>query len=324
MGAPSIPDIPDPSTAAIAGIKADAANYPFEYSIDAAAKTGGIYKDPKTGKTYDFSGLGDAATASQISGQMAQTMLDIQKADSGAQIAQRLADLQQSDPSGYAARQQLFDKIKQDAQANPSRPMAEDLQNQITGLLNQGGKLDAKETQQVQEGARGGQASRGIYLGNAPASQEADAIVQTGQQQQTQNQAQAQSYLASGVSPQDVQYRRIQQSLSNLGSFISGQNPQAQFGQLSGAQGGAVPFTNSGAVTASTNPSAGINGVNNANSIFGINSSYANNQINPFISGLQGAAGALRTASSLGAFNTNGVAAPVSPIPGSQQTLIYA
>lgn len=307
-----VPDPVDPAIAAIAGMKADAANYPFSYAIDAAAKEGGTYTDPSTGKVYDFSGLGDAATASKVSDQMAQTMLDIQNADSGAVIAQRLKDLQQSDPTGYAARQQLFDSIMASANANPSRPLATDLQSQITGLLNQGSKLGGGpggQLEEVQQGVRGGQVARGIYLGNAPASQEASAVVTAGEQQEQQNQAQAQSYLESGVSPEDVDYRRIQQNLSDLGSFVNGTSPQAEFGQLSGAGGGAAPFTTTGTPSATFNPNAAAQGISFANSIYGTQSNYNNNQVNPFVTGVQGAAGALRTASSLGAFtpNTNGV-----------------
>lgn len=297
-----VPNPPDPSVAAIAGMKADAANYPFQYQINAAAKTGGIYTDPATGKTYDFSGLGDAATAAKVSDQMAQVMLDIQRANSGAVIAQKLADLKQSDPTGFAARQQLFDSIMASANANPDRPLATELQNSITGLLNQGAKLDTKRTEEVQQSVRGGQAARGIFLGNAPASQEASAVVNAGEQQQQQNQAQAQNYLASGVSPEDVQYRRIQQSISDLGSFANGVTPQAQFGSVSGAGTGATPITTTGNPQAGFNPNSGANAISNANSLYATNSNFANNQVNPWAAAVQGASGVLRTASSLGAF----------------------
>lgn len=308
MGGGTPPSPPDPSVAAIAGIKQDAANYPFQYQINAAAKTGGVYTDPATGKTYDFSGLGDAATASAVSDKMAQTMLDIQKANSGAEIAQKLADLKQSDPTGYAARQQLFDSIMASANANPDRPLATQLQTSITGLLNQGAKLGGGpggQLEQVQQGVRGGQVARGVYLGNAPASQEASAVVQAGEQQQTTNQAQAESYLASGVSPEDVQYRRIQQSLGDIGSFINGTTPQAQFGSVSGAGNGATPISTTGNPNAAFNPNAAGNSLNNFNSLYSTNSNYSNNQVNSWVTGIQGATGALRTASSMGLFSNN-------------------
>lgn len=286
----SPPKIPDPNTAAMAGSMADLENYPFKYQIDALAKMGG--KAVIGGKTYDFTGLGDADNARVISDKMAQTMLDIQKNYGADFIKQRIADLKQSDPAGYAARKQLFDKILADAEANPNRPLAQETQDQVTQLLQQGGKLDAKQTEEVQQGVRGQQLRRGIYLGNAPASQEANAVVQAGEGLKTARQQQALGFQTSGVSPEDVEYRRIQQALGNLGAFVNNQSPTAQFGSLSAAGNGAAPFTTSGGVNQATNPNAGLQGIQNANSIYAGNVNWSNNQVSPWTSAVSGGLGA--------------------------------
>lgn len=311
----SKPKIPDPNKAAQAGIVADVENFPFQYIIDAVAKTGGKYTDPKTGQVYDFTGLGDADNAAVVSDQMAQTLLDIQKGYGADFVKQRIADLQQSDPTGYAARKQLFERIMTDADAHPDRPLARDTQDLITQELQKGGKLDARETQQVQEGVRGGQVKRGIFLGNAAANQETGAIVNTGDQLKQQRQAEGAAFLQSGVSPEDVTYRRIQQSLANLGAFVNNETPEAQFGQLSGAQSGAAPFTSTGTPAAGLNPNAGAQGISNAFSIYQNNLS----QGNPWLMAASTGINALSTANNLG---FNPWAAPT--ISGAQNNAVGA
>lgn len=262
-------------------MQADAANFPFEWMINSLAQTGG--KATIGGKEYDFTGAGNADQSAAISDAMAQTMLDIQKNYGPEFIKQRLENLKQADPNGYAARKDLFDRILADSQAHPDRPMAEDLQTQVMGMLESAGKMDAQMTEQVQQGVRSGQVARGIYLGNAPAAQEAEAVVGAADMLRTQDQDEALSYVKSGVSPEDVEYRRIQQALENLGAFSHGTSPQAQFTSLSGAQNQGAPFNPVNYQTpAATNPNAGAVGQNFTNSIYQTNQGQAN----PFTSGL--------------------------------------
>lgn len=281
------PHIPDPNQAAQAGAIADVANFPFKAYIDALAQTGG--KATINGQTYDFTGLGNAQQNAQMSDKMAQALLDIQKNYGSGYIQQRLRDLQQADPNGYAARKQLFDKIISDAQANPNRPMAQDLQNEVQSLLGQGSNLTTgpgSETEQVQQQVRGHQVGNGIFLGNAPAAQEADAVVNAGDAQQQSRQKEALDFLGSGVSPEDVTYRRIQQSLSNLGNAINGTTPQAEFGSLTGAQGGAAPFNPGSVSEPGLNPNAGLYGMKNAADIYSGNVNWSATQANPWTVGL--------------------------------------
>jgi hypothetical protein len=279
------PKIPDPGKAAVAGIQADTELAPFQYLINAASTLG----VPITidGHTYDFSGLGQADTARAVSDKMAQTLLDLQKQKSPEIIQQRLNELKAADPEGYAAKQQLFDKIMADAKANPDRPVATELQKSLQDELAKGvGFDDARQEQQVREGVRGDQAARGITLGNAPSSQEAKTVLGAGENLRNQREQNALNLLESGASPEDVAYRRFQQSVSNLGAFASGETPEAQFGQVSAAGSGPVSLTGGAPNTNTFNPGAAGQGVNNALGIYGAQSGYNATQANPWLAGL--------------------------------------
>lgn len=58
---PSPPPAPDYAAANRAGIEADASTLPFRLAVSQAARLGTSYTDPETGKTYDFTGLGEDA-----------------------------------------------------------------------------------------------------------------------------------------------------------------------------------------------------------------------------------------------------------------------
>jgi hypothetical protein len=288
------PNIPDPNKAAVAGATANAENFPFQYIINQLAQLGG--SATVNGKDYDFTGLGTADNAAVMSDKMAQALLDIQKNYGADFVKQRLADLQQADPQGFAARKQLFDKILADSQkAAPNAKMSSDLQGLVNQQLSSGGRLTTganSETEEVQQGVRGNQIANGIFLGNAPATQEATAVEQAGEQKRNAVQGEAAKYLASGVSPEDIQYRQIQQSLANLGAFINGQTPEAQFGSLSGAQNGAAPSTTGYSNPASIDTGSALQGILNQNQIYSGQVNWAQSQVNPWMAGLSTAASA--------------------------------
>ncbi len=256
----------------------------MRYLVDAASQTGG--KVTVGGKDYDFTGLGDGDNAAVMSDKMASTLLDIQKGLGPKFIEQRLAELKQADPKGYAARQDLFTRIMADSQANPNRPLADDLQNSIVKQLTDSGHLDARELEQVQQGVRGGQVARGNYLGNSAVSEEAGAAVKASDSLKSQQQQEALGFLNSGVTPEDVQYRRMQQDLSNLGAFQAGETPTARFKSLSGAGNTAAPFIGGSGPTTTTNPNAGQQGQAYANQLYSGQVNWANTQTNPYTAGL--------------------------------------
>lgn len=284
MSSKKAPAPPDYEAAAREGVVADLETYPMKYLIEAASKMGG--KINIGGKDYDFTGLGDGDTARVMSDQMAQAMLDLQR-DLGPEfIKQRVEQLKQADPEGYAARKELFDRIIASTEANPDRPLAEDLQASIVGELTNAGRLDARQLEQVQQNVRGGQVARGNYLGTAAAAQEGGATVAASDAARDATQQQALGFLGSGVTPEDVEYRRLQQNLADLGAFIGGTTPTAQFRSLSAAGNGAAPFIGGGPNTQTTNPNAGAQGINNAQNIYSGNVNWAQNQMNPYLAGL--------------------------------------
>lgn len=285
------PSIPNPADAAVGGIQADASLQPFNYLINAASQLG--VPITMNGQTYNFGGLGTADTAGTVSNQMAQTLLGLQQQDSPAMIQAQLAELQASDPQGYAARQDLYNQIVQAGQQNPISPVSPALQQQLQTQLGMGNAFsDPREEQQVLEGVRGQQVANGIYRGNAAGNQEAQAVVNAGQSLQQQRQQNALNLLESGASPQDVAYRQFQQSLGNLGSFVNGQAPSAQFGQVSAASSGPVQLYGNAPQTNTFNPNASAQGLNNALSIYGSQVNWNQSQANPWLAGLStGASG---------------------------------
>ena len=286
------PKIPNPNAAAAAGLKQQIADYPFTDIISQLQQTGGdaTLINPATGKPqdYNFTGAGTAENQNQVSAQMAQVLLNIQQGYGAAFIQQRLQDLQQADPTGYAAYGQLFDQIQKDIQQTPpDMPLSQTTQSAIQGVLTNSQSLSPEALAQVQNQARAGNVASGVYLGNAPAQTEANAVVNATDQQNQQAQDAAEKYLSSGVTPEDIQFRATQQNAADLGAFINGQTPTAQFGSLSGASGGAAPYPNTGYSQPTLNEGqAAQQGINESNSIYGIQNQISQGQVNPFSFGL--------------------------------------
>lgn len=299
------PKLPDAGATAAAGIAADTQLQPFNYLINAASQLG----VPITinGQTYDFTGQGVADTANVVSNQMAQTLLALQTAKDPAIIASQIASLKAADPAGYAARKQLFDQIMTDAQGHPGSPVSQDLQNQISDQLAKGvGFDDARQEQQVRDQARGSQVASGIYRGNAPTAAEGAAVVNAGESLQSTRQQNALNLLQSGASPQDVAYRQFQQTLGNLGSFVNGQTPSAQFGQVSAAANGpAASYAGAAPSTNTFNPGAASTGLNAGLGLYSGQWNWNNSQANPWLAGLSTAATGYSTLNNLGMFAGN-------------------
>ena len=126
----------------------------------------------------------------------------------------------------------------------------------------------------------------GITMGNAPSGQEATALESASAAQQAQAQNAAESYLQAGVSPEDVQYRQIQQQLGNLSSYWSGQTPLAQFPSLSASEIGAAPTGTNYQATGFPNENAGVLSEEQANQLYSGNVNFYESQINPYMAGL--------------------------------------
>lgn len=285
------PKAPNYDEAARQGVYADVESYPLRALTEAAAKMGGKFS--YGGKNYDFTGLGDADTARQMSDKMAQTLLDLQRAKGPEFVQQRIDELKAADPQGYAARKQLFDQILQQSKDNPDRPLADNLQTSIVGELQNAGRLDQDMLDSVQQGVRGGQVARGNFLGTAAAAQEGGAAVQASNDLRDQQQQEGLGFLNSGVTPEDVTYRRMQQDIGNLANYRNGTSPTAQFGSLSSAGNGAAAWAPGNGANVRTNPNAGAQGAQNALSLYGGQLNWRQNQVNPWVAGINfGAQGA--------------------------------
>jgi hypothetical protein len=312
------PKAPDPADGYVAGINADLSTLPLRRQIEAAAATGGQWTGTLPGNkgaptTYDFTGLGTADYNAAVAERMAKELLQLQRDLGPAYVQQRLAELERADPEGHAGRQALWNSIEEQLQSGGTeRAAAEQLQAGILEELQAGGQLPEGIRQAVSDRVLGSQVARGNWSGNAPAVQEGQALTDASAAQRKQRQAAALQFLVSGVSPEDVRYREDQQNLANLGSFLGGATPTAQFGQLSGAQNQIVPWTGSQPLS-TVNPNAGTAGVNYANQNYAARSQFQQNQVNPWIAGLNGGVQALSTYAAWGGFNSPAPTIPNVP-----------
>lgn len=288
-------DPPDPAKGYVAGINADLETLPARRLIESMARLGesGYVDIPgKGGKTtrqfYDFTGLGESDVNRQVADQLTGELLQIQRELGPQFVEQRLRELELSDPAGAAMRRQLWGAIQESSATMTDRSSNEELQRMILDRVDRAGELDPSVERELSQRVMGGQVERGNYLGNAAATQEAEYLGAASEQQKAQAQQEALAFLTGGLAPQDAANRETQQDMANLGAFLSGETPTAQFGQLSGAQAGIVPF-NTGSPLPGVNPNAGWQGVDNANQLYGVQQQAAANTVNPWVAGLSGA-----------------------------------
>ena len=288
------PATPDYYSEAYQGVMDELSQLPEVLAIENAAKMG------KTvvvgGKTYDFSKVGEAEYQAAYADAMSQAMLDIQKKYGAAYITQRAKELEAADPEGVAARRKLFDSVMRGVEEGTDTTEAAALESQIMQDLANAGRLTGREVRDVNQANLAQQVARGNYRGGAPDLDRATSLVNAAGQKQASVQNQAVQFLVSGVSPEDVGYRNRMQSMSNIGAFLSGETPVAQFGQLSGAQAGAAPFVQTG-YGQLTNPNTAGNAANYSNQVWGAQQNWQNQQVNPWVSaasfGMQGATAGL-------------------------------
>lgn len=252
---------------------------------------------------YDFSGLGDADFQSENARRTAETMLKLQK-DLGPQFIQTMRDqLKQADPEGFAAREKQFELAMQGVNQAPDTRIATTVQDQLLQELQQGAKLTPDVQNEVEQNVRRGQAARGNLMGNAPQFQESMEIGSQAENRRAGRQARGLSFLQSGVTPDDVNFRRTQQNQANLASFLSGTTPVTQFGQLSGSGAGVVPFAGGAPLQTNINPNAGQQGAQNAFGAAGLNQQafgLNQNTPNPWTAGISTMFSGLGAAGKLG------------------------
>lgn len=276
----SAPAQPDYAASERAGVVAKANALPTQKLIENAATTGG--KVTVNGKTYDFTGLGEADIQAKYADAMAQAALDIQREHGAAYIDQRNKELQLADPEGYAMRKKQFDAIMARIGEAPGTNDSIALQYAVLKDLEKGGQLDPEVERQARQQALGQQVKRGNMRGQAAASQEAQVMTGLSDSVKADRRARALQFLQSGSTPEDITFRKNLQDMGNLGSFINSETPTAQFGQLS--SGGAAPVQR-------TQPGINMNytagsGAGWANANASALQDWQSNQANPWLAGM--------------------------------------
>jgi hypothetical protein len=194
-------------------------------------------------QNYDFSGYGTA----DIEGELARQYAHLQEqlgAKYGTQFAEEARhEAELADPQSFAARAKELELIQQGIDnPAPINPMATTLDQRMTERLKAGSGLDSMSQEALDKAIQGANASRGGSLGAGDVAESLSTGVEGAARRQAAIQD-ALRYVGSGVSPGDVQYRREQQNLQNLGSFVAGRTPESEFQNLSGAgAAGAAPF----------------------------------------------------------------------------------
>ena len=232
--------------------------------------------------TADFTGIGDIDTARKTASDMASAQLALSR-KYGAQFIDSAREQERlADPDGWAARQLLHNEIQRLGLQSGANPVAAEMDRQLLQELQLGGRLAAPAQTAVAASAvhraAAGDASTldlGSLLGGEP-----------GRARALERQQKALAWLSSGASPEDAAYRRQQQQLANMASFISGQTPVSQFTQLSGAQQGASPFIAGPALPASPNPAAAAAATANAGAYYAQDIRNQLAQPNPWLAGL--------------------------------------
>jgi hypothetical protein len=267
------PEAPNYAAATREGYIADIETLPSRRRIEAASRLGTSVYDPDTGKTYDFTGLGDSALALEQARTNADTadltagrMLDLQDKYGSRFSEQALKQLELADPEGFATRRNLAKKVNDE--------------------LELGSSLTPEEEQMVEQQIRGGDAARGNILGPASTAKEVLGKTEFGQ-------------------------KLKQQRLSNASSYVFGSPLTAQYQTLQGAQQGAAPYQPQNFIPGTgLNPNAGAQGAQFASNIFGQESANVNaanqyslnafnasvNAPNPWMQGIGTAVGAAATA----------------------------
>lgn len=191
---------------------------------------------------YNFQGFGTA----DIEGTLAKQMAAINEqlgAKYGTQYAQEAAkEAALADPEGTKARamenQLIQNQIENPPPVNPLSPA---LESDINAQVKAGAGLDPQSLALLDNAVAQANSARGgtTQAGDVATSMSTGA---SGQQRLQQALAKGQAFLSSGSTPEDIQYRREQQNLENLGAYVGGVTPESQFSNLSGVSQGAAPM----------------------------------------------------------------------------------
>lgn len=304
------------NSGAIANLQGQLATLQSKYN-NVPAGGGTVYLNshgqvvPQSEAMANFAGYGTADIQGELARQMEQVQQQVEDKYGVpfAQEARREAEM--ADPSGFAAREKEYGMI-QDELKNPMpiNPLSGTIDQQMLERLKAGSGLDQMSSDLLDSAVARANADRG----GSTAAGDVATEMSTGMEGAARRQAAegaAQNWLSSGSTPADIEYRREQQALSDLGSFEAGKTPESQFRNLSGASYGAAPFSPGNAGPMANSSAA------NAAPGFGVSAweqSLRNQQAqaNPWMSGLSsilsgiGALGQSGGGGGGGTFNTFG------------------
>ena len=255
-----------------------------------------VYLHTKTGRMVpenqayaDFTGFGEADVQGKIAEDYADLVIELGDKYGQQFVEEARKQLELSDPEGMAAREKMGQMIEQQAEETPERPVADLMDQQVGEQLEAGNRLDAMSRDVLDASlqdalrARGQTGSVDQFAQPMETGLAGDARRQAGIQK-------ALGWLSSGATPEDVQFRREQQNLANMGAYIGGRTPQAEFANLSGAQQGATPMRG-GSQLPTMNQNAGQSSQQAALSDWQTQMGYEANQANPWMAGLSGLLG---------------------------------
>jgi hypothetical protein len=242
-------------------------------------------KIPSQTKTVDFTGYGEADVQGKIARQSAENILALQEKYGKQFIEEAIRQQELADPEGTAARAKLYELIQQQATAEkPDRPVADLLDSQVSEQLAAGKGLDRISSDVLREAVAASLSARGDSAGGADFSQPLTSGFE-GQRRLDAGQQKALSWLTSGATPEDVEYRREQQIMADLAAFVNGQTPQSQFQNLSSAQNGPAPYYQ-GNPLPGQNPNAGPAMQNAQLQGWNAQMGFESSQVDPWMAGL--------------------------------------
>ena len=248
------PDAPNMAGANEAGVWANVEGTAIQKLIANAMKFGRKIdleiptfdaKGKKTGTkqiSYDFKGYSDADSTRE------EMEFGAEAADF---MAKTMLDVQKKYGVDFVAQR----KRELEASDPTGAASRERMGEEALADLDRGYELAPGMRREVTEAEQAAQTARGNVLGSGAAAAEA-------------------------LSVGDAAFRMRQQRLANAASFLSGTTPVAQFGQLSGAQAGASPFSPMGINNQglTLNPNAGAQGQQWAMNAYNTEMNWAANQ----------------------------------------------
>lgn len=240
---------------------------------------------PGETKTADFTGFGEADVQGKVATQNAANQLALEQKYDPQFIAEALKQQELADPQGTAARNKLYDLIQQEAANKPDRPVAALLDKQVGDQLAAGKGLDQISDSVLRDAVAKAQASRGDAGGDPEQFAEPLTTGFAGQARQDAGQQKALSWLTSGQTQEDFDYKRNQQLMADEAAFVNGQSPTSQFKSLANAQNGATPVDR-GQPLPTLNPNAGPAAQSAAISANNTYNGAQASQVDPWLTGL--------------------------------------